>query len=224
MKTKFTILILFFLITSMQKKESIPKLVYIGDPMCSWCYGFSPELEKSLIELENKVDFELVMGGLRPYNTQTMKDLGDFLKGHWEEVNHRSGQKFKYEILKDQSFVYDTEPPSRAVLVMRKLNPEKEFEFFKAIQKAFYQENKNTNKVETYLELAKKYGIKQQTFKAEFESEELKKAIKEDFEKARKMGITGFPSMILEKNGKYHLISNGYTKAEEIVEKVLKLN
>ena len=27
-----------------------PHLIYFSDPMCSWCYGFGPELEKATRE------------------------------------------------------------------------------------------------------------------------------------------------------------------------------
>jgi len=41
-------------------------IIYIGDPMCSWCYGFGPEISKIKAEFP-EVDFQIVMGGLRPY-------------------------------------------------------------------------------------------------------------------------------------------------------------
>ena len=69
-------------------------LIYVGDPMCSWCYGFSPELVKVVEALKEKVKFELVLGGLRPYNTQTMVELKAFLTKHWQDVSDRSGQSF----------------------------------------------------------------------------------------------------------------------------------
>lgn len=196
-------------------------LIYIGDPMCSWCYGFSPELSKVMDNLEKGVDLRLVMGGLRPYNTETMKELGDFLNGHWKEVQERSGQSFGYDILKDHSFIYDTEPPSRAVLVVRKLNPEKEFAFFKAVQTAFYADNKNTHLVDTYMELAEQMDIDPTAFKTAFESEEMKDAVRRDFEWAAEMGVRGFPTLLLQIGEKYHLIANGYRKAEQ-VEMVIK--
>ena len=71
-----------------------PKLIYIGDPMCSWCYGFSNELSFIVEEYEDTVEFEMIMGGLRPYNTETMIDLKDFLSHHWEDVAKASGKKF----------------------------------------------------------------------------------------------------------------------------------
>lgn len=195
-------------------------LLYFGDPMCSWCYGFSPEFSKVTEALEDEVNVELVMGGLRPYNTQTMTDLGDFLQHHWEEVGQRSGQPFKYDILKDASFVYDTEPACRAVTTIRELKPEVEFEFFKAVQKAFYFENKNTDDLTTYTDLSAQFGFEKTAFAEMFESADMKAKVKKDFEKSAAMGVRGFPTVILKKGEKVILISNGYAEAEQVIDKV----
>ena len=152
MLIRLSLFLLTFIHTQLMAQEK-PVLIYIGDPMCSWCYGFSPEITKAKEELESTVDFLLIMGGLRPNGTETMADLGDFLKEHWDHVNQRSEMPFNYDILKDESFVYDTEPPCRAVVTMRKLNPKKEFDFFKEVQRAFYYENKNTKDGNTYIEM-----------------------------------------------------------------------
>lgn len=197
-----------------------PTLIYVGDPMCSWCYGFSPEFSEAVDQLDDKVELEMMMGGLRPYNTQTMKDLGDFLAHHWEEVNQRSGQPFKYDILKDQSFVYDTEPACRAVRVIRDLASDKELEFFKEVQSAFYHQNKNTAVVETYLEICDKLKIDKKAFKTAFESNEMKAAVRADFTASAEMGVRGFPTVIMKKNGEFFLVANGYTTAEKVIQKV----
>jgi putative protein-disulfide isomerase len=197
-------------------------IIYIGDPMCSWCYGFAPEISKVKAHFETQLDFRVVMGGLRPYNNETMTDLGDFLKHHWEEVSQRSGQPFGYGILEDTSFVYDTEPASRAVVVMRNLKPEAEFDFFKMIQTAFYLENKNTNEVATYLPLAASYGVSEREFEKAFESEEMKEKVKEDFRLAQQLGVRGFPSVVLELRGNYILVANGYTTSVALIDSIQK--
>ncbi|MEZ5009922.1 MAG: DsbA family protein [Chitinophagales bacterium] len=202
--------------------QNKPTLIYIGDPLCSWCYGFAEEISKAKESLKEKVDFELIMGGLRPYNTETMKSLGDFLKEHWEHVQERSGQPFNYDILNDHSFVYDTEPPSRAVKTMESIQPDKAFEFFKAIQKTFYADNLNTNHVDTYLPIVASYGIDGEKFKVAFESEEMKQATRDDFEKSANMGVSGFPTVVLQMGDKLILISNGYTTATSIELQVQK--
>ena len=40
----------------------VRKLIYVGDPMCSWCWGFAPEIES----LADDYPIEVVVGGLRP--------------------------------------------------------------------------------------------------------------------------------------------------------------
>lgn len=211
------LLFLSILISNNMDAQNKPQLIYIGDAMCSWCYGFAPEITKIKAHFENKVDFKIINGGLRPYNTESIVTLADFLKEHWQEISALTGQKFSYEILKKEDFIYDTEPASRAVVVCRNLNPEKEFEFFKATQELFYFQNKETNKADSYKELVAKFGINFNEFEKQFNSEEVKQQTKKEFEMASSIGVSGFPSLVLFQNGKYISIANGYGKAEKII-------
>lgn len=208
-----------FLANNIMSQEK-PRLIYFGDPMCSWCYGFAPELEKVVHEFSDRVDLELVMGGLRPYNTQTMVELKGFLTEHWEEVNHRSAQPFSYEILNDTKITYDTEPPSRAVVLVRSLKPEVEMDFFKEVQKLFYQKNKNLHLVESYFPLLEQFGIDKDAFTSAFESEEMKQKIREDFTKSADYGVRGFPTLVLQHGSDLYLISNGYAESENLIKKI----
>lgn len=202
-----------------------PTLIYIGDPMCSWCYGFSPELNKVIEHYDDKLDFDMVYGGLRPYNTQSMTELKDFLSHHWEDVNKASGQEFKYGILDSEDITYDTEPPSRACIVVRSMDKDKEYEFFKEVQKAFYFENKNLHLVESYHSILDNLDLDTKEFDQQFSSEEKKAEIRKDFEKSEEMGIRGFPSLVLKVNGELHLISNGYKDSDSIIKMIdSKLN
>lgn len=210
----------FLVFTSTTMAQETNKLIYFADPMCSWCYGFSPQLTKVVDNMGDSIEFEMVMGGLRPYNTETMKDLGDFLKEHWQEVAQRSGQAFSYEILEETAMVYDTEPACRAVALMRSLEPEKAFDFFKAIQKAFYEKNKNPNETATYVELAGDFGVDRVTFQKAFESDEWKAKIKEDFQYAATLGVRGYPTLVYQKGKDLYLLSNGYTEAAPLLEKI----
>lgn len=192
-------------------------LIYVGDTMCSWCHGFSPELDK-LKDMHPELTFRLVMGGLRPYNTEKAIDMAEFLRSHWMEIGERTGQPFSFDILDDPDFIYDTEPASRAVVVARMMNPEIEYEFFKAVQHAFYAGNKNTNDVKTYVELAKQFELDPAEYEKIFTSEEAQLQTKSDFRLSSDMGIRGFPSMVLKMGTKFVQIANGYQKAESIEE------
>ncbi|MCZ6504367.1 MAG: DsbA family protein, partial [Actinobacteria bacterium] len=68
------------------------KLIYVGDPMCSWCWGFAPEIES----LADEYPVEVVVGGLRPGpSAQPLDDrMAASLRHHWVEVSERTNQPF----------------------------------------------------------------------------------------------------------------------------------
>ena len=194
-------------------------LLYIADPLCSWCYGFAPEITKVMNDFSH-FDLELVMGGLRPYGSETMDTLKDFLKGHWEHVQERSEMPFNFAILENASFVYDTEPPCRAVVAVRTIDRELSFAFFKKIQTAFYADNLNTNEVSTYLPIVKELGIDEVLFQALFFDNDTRKRTAADFERSRTLGINGFPSVILQNHEQLTLIARGYIQAEVLIARI----
>ena len=72
----------------------MPRLVYVGDPMCSWCYGFGPQLS-ALLAGHPDAGIEIVTGGLRPFNTKPMtEEFREMLRGHWKSVEKMSGLPF----------------------------------------------------------------------------------------------------------------------------------
>lgn len=216
-------LVVCALINLSMNSSNKSKLIYVGDPMCSWCYGFAPELLEVKKELPEGMDFEVVTGGLRPYGTETMGELKSFLTHHWEEVHKRSGQEFNYGILDSSELLYDTEPSCRAVITMRNLAPEKEFEYFKLIQKGFYKNNLNPGSTVTYARQAEAMGVDRKEFAELFESEEMKNKTKADFQRSRRLGVNSFPSVLVQYNGEYHLIGQGYAKASALLKRIDKI-
>ena len=192
------------------------KLIYVGDPMCSWCYGFGPELTEVVETHEGQLEVELVMGGLRPYNKETMTDLKSFLTHHWEDVHKASGQPFSYGILDETELAYDTEPPCRASVVVRALAPEKELAFFKSAQTAFYKDNKDMNKSTSYHAMLKALELDTAAFDKLFDSNEYKTKVKKDFERAKLLGVSSFPTLLVEIDGKVTKVARGYAKAAEV--------
>ena len=194
-----------------------PTLIYIGDPMCSWCYGFAPEITKVKKALPD-YEFKVILGGLRPQGTETMADLGDFLEHHWKEIEKRTALPINYGIIGDESFVLDTEPGSRAVVVAREMNPENELDFFKAVQRAFYVDNKDMRSEATFIEIAKEFGLNAKDFAEKFNSEEARYNTRSDFQLAAEMGVKGFPSVVVRHNGQLYLAANGYRESANLLQ------
>jgi len=90
-------------------------LLYIADPMCSWCWGFSPVMEAIEKKYQDHVNIQLLVGGLRPGNTERFDEhRKEYILGHWRAVHQRTGQPFNFDFQMGPDFTYDTEPASRA--------------------------------------------------------------------------------------------------------------
>jgi putative protein-disulfide isomerase len=216
-----TILIMFLSINQKAFGQN-DTLIYIGDPMCSWCYGFSTELDKITTDFAD-LPLKIVVGGLRAHGTETFGSLSSFLHEHWEDVHKRSGQPFSYDILKSSDLVYNTEPACRAVVAVRAISPEKEYVFFKALQSSFYYKNEDPTDINTFTKLAASVGIDATKFEKYFLSPVIINETERDFQLAITMDVQGFPSLLALKDGKIHRISNGYMEAEQIEKRLISL-
>lgn len=222
--TIINIISIFFMSSS--GKQVKPKIIYVADTMCSWSYGFAPQIQKIKDHFNGNVDFELVNGGLRPYGTKLISESPSFLKGHWQEVEERTSQKFNYDLLTSKTFIVDTEPPARAVVAVRQMQPALEFEFFLGVQKMIFADNQDPRLIESYSPLLKELKLNEQAFKELFESPEMKQRTQEDFTRSARLGVRGFPSILVTHDNKITKITSGYTSAayaieaiEQIVEK-----
>ena len=201
----------------MQSKVAEKILFYFADPMCSWCWGFSPVIESIKQNFANDLKIALVLGGLRPGSTEPMEDTShEEILHHWHEVHKRTGQAFKLDGAMPAGFIYDTEPPSRAVVTMGELNAESVLPYFKSIQAAFYSEGRDVTQPEILSELAGAFDVKSSAFNAKFAEEEIKLKTLAHFQRARQFGVRGFPTLVLQDVKGYSLLSHGYQDFESL--------
>jgi len=199
------------------------QIIYIGDAMCSWCWGFSPVIEALREKYGGgSVDFILNVGGLRPGKQATLVDekTKRFLRHHWHEVAKASNQPFKYDFFDWQDFLYDTEPAARAVVCARKQSADLDFPFFKTVQEAFYVGNRDVTKFETLAEIAASFDIDQDLFREDFESEEMQKATYAEFYQAANLGATGFPTVLVREENRLMYLTKGYLPFETLDSRV----
>lgn len=204
-------------------------ILYVGDPMCSWCYGFGVPLAQLRTQFPD-VPVHLMLGGLRAYNTTVMDAvMKDKIRQHWLDVGRRSGQPFSYSIFERNDFIYDTEPACRAVATVRRHAPALALPMYHAIQQAFYAQGRDVTQAmvlgEVWDEVAGSAGEAWGAidFLRDFESETLKQLTRADFEQAQRWGIRGFPTLLAVADGQAQIITHGYTEAAVLAEKLASL-
>ena len=204
-------------------------LVYVGDPMCSWCYGFGVPLQKLLQQLPG-VPLAVVLGGLRAYNKVVMPDaLKSTLRHHWSEVTKRSGKPFGTGQFDQEGYIYDTEPACRAVVTIRTHAAEHTLAMYHAVQHAFYAEGRDITQTSVLADVWQELVDSEQVgdvvfsrnaFMEAFESDTIKTQTRNDFAMVQQWGIRGFPALIAVVNGEAQLVANGYMEADEMLQRV----
>lgn len=194
------------------------RLLYVMDPMCSWCWGFAPVFEALAAQAQEAgVGLHLVAGGLRPGTVQALGDGNRrYILDHWRAVAERSGQAFRFDGALPEDFVYNTEPASRALVTMRHLAPEQVWPLVRAIQQAFYVEGLDVTRPALLAELAEALGVPRPAFAEAFDSVALREATAADFRWAGDLGIAGFPTLLAERSGQLALLTNGYQPLERL--------
>ena len=194
------------------------ELIYVGDPMCSWCYGFLP-VKRQIEELcKDRAQVSFVAGGLHIDWTEPQDDeRKEFLRHHWDDVNQRSGQPFKYDILERDDFVYNTEPACRAAVTARDLNGNKTaLPFFSKLQEAFYAENQDITEADVLIDQACAFGLDKDSFAERFLSDAMRQQTIMDFQFAQRLGVTGFPTILVNDKFGYAYLTVGYQPIDQL--------
>ena len=187
------------------------RLLYVMDPMCSWCWGFAPVLDALAEQAAAAgVGVNLVLGGLRRDSVAIDAASRVRYLGYWQAVNASTGQLFNFTDGLPLGMVYDTEPACRAVVTARNLDPQSAWPLAKLIQRAFYTEGLDVTRASVLVELAEQAGIPRIVFAETFDSTEQRAATAADFSWVQDLGIAGFPTLLAERDGQLALLTNGY--------------
>src|SRR6185437_2496640 len=170
-----------------------PHLIYFSDPMCSWCYGFSPVIEDIRRTFGRALPVRVVMGGLRPGTETPMTEEAKLeIADRWTHVHEATGLPFDGSGMSRPGFVYDTDPAARAVVVARREGEELAGAFLARTQRAFYDEGRDVTPAAVLGDLAEELRLDREPFLAAWTSDEAKQETWRDYAISQRAGVTGF--------------------------------
>ncbi|MDP2384934.1 MAG: DsbA family protein [Bacteroidota bacterium] len=197
-----------------------PRILYIQDAMCGWCYAFGGILDELRLKHEDFFDFIAVSGGMVVGEAiAPISKLKDFLKDAIPKVEEHSGVKFgeKYlDLVEEGSYVNNSIKPAIALSAFKSMKPFSSVEFAHDIQFEHFYNGKNLNEREVYMELAANYDIDANELLARMNNDQFHTFAKDDFEFVKKLGITGFPCVIGETKKGLYMLSQGYIREEDM--------
>ena len=201
---------------------------YIGDPMCSWCWGISPVVKVSADFCATAGGaFMMTMGGLRAGGGDLWNaEFNAFLRQEWSKIAQTTGQPFGFTLLDAPAFNYDTEPACRAVVTAQLLQARHNLpvmmalEFLAALQRKFYVDGQNPGETHFYADICTRLGLDVAEFCELFASATAKQQTQQHFMRSLKWGVRSFPTLLLEQHGQFIPLAVGYVTAEQLLSRL----
>jgi putative protein-disulfide isomerase len=193
------------------------RLVYVMDPLCSWCWGFAPVAKGLFAQAAAAgVEAHMVVGGLRTGHTALDAGTRARILEHWHSVQAATGQPFAFEGAMPPGFVYNTEPACRAVVAARQVDPAQALPMAQAIASAFYEQGRDVTRTAMLVDIAQDIGLPRTRFAEAFDAPATLEATQADFTWSHDLGISGFPTVLAERDRQFALLTNGYQPLEEL--------
>lgn len=203
------------------------EILYCYDPLCGWCYAFSPVIARLEERFGKEIKFTAYSGGMvtgsrvAPIN-EGFSFIKDSLTGLEERTGIQFGQPFR-ELVEDGSYIYNSEPACRALTVYKSISNNSSIAFAHALQKSLFYEGKSLNEAEHLATLAEQHQIDKALFLQLFEEEKYKQKTVEEFAFVQRLGVRGFPALLFRDHQKVYALTRGYQAYEPLEEVMLQV-
>ncbi len=198
------------------------ELVYVHDPMCSWCYAFEPLRQDLVAALDGRLPVRRLLGGLAPDSDAPMPELmREKLEQTWQRIEQVvPGTRFNYDFWRHCAPRRSTYPSNRAVIAARRQDPVCDTRMTARIQQAYYLEAQNPSDDSTLTELAMELGLDTERFARDLVAGETRQAHEAEMMQARALDIYSFPSLAVVHDGVPRHLALTYTELDFLLEQI----
>jgi putative protein-disulfide isomerase len=177
---------------------------YLMDPLCGWCYGAAPALQK--LRKVQGVQLEIAPTGLfAGAGSRAMDaDFAAYASSNDERIERMTGQRFtqryRSQVL-DAGGRFDSGPATLALTAVQLTAPEREFDALGAIQQARYVDGLDTSSLATLADVLRGLQLDAAAQRLQQADEALVVANRERMASAQRdmqqFGAQGVPSLVL---------------------------
>lgn len=203
-----------------QSKKEI-HCFYIYDALCGWCYGFSKVFHHFYDRHESDMQFHVLSGGMITGDREgPIGEVAGYIKEAYKDVEKRTGvefgDKFLNDILEDGTTHFTSVRTAVAMTVMKLSNPAKQVPYALRLQQAIYRDGIAPTDDMAFAEIASNFGQETAEFLALMKQDRVLERTEKEFDAVKQMGVSGFPTVIVQMGEKAVPIARGYTDLKDL--------
>lgn len=210
-------------ITTMNNTENTNqiRLWYVYDALCGWCYGFSPVMQRLHSEYAPTLDFEVISGGMiRGSRIGAIGEVAPYIAKAYKDVENRTGVRFGegflQGILAEGTAIFTSIPAAMAMAAFKSLQPHNAVAFAHTLQNAIYRDGIEPSNHQAFGKYAEEFGIAADDFLELMLSPFTEERAEAEFDLCARLGITSFPTVLVQQGNQLTMIAQGYTEYDEL--------
>ena len=200
----------------------IRQILYIFDPLCGWCYGFSETIWSFYQQHRSRYDFIPIVGGMiTGSRIGPASDMYDYLKQAIPRLETTTGCKMGQpymDMIQSDKVIFNSEPPCRAVVTFRSIQPQNSLSFVRELQKAHFQQGKDYNNEDMYATILSQFEVDPEAFYTAYASQDIQNVMQQDFDWVSQARINGFPCVVVNIDNHLTMLASGYTPLDRLNE------
>lgn len=207
------------------------RITYLFDPLCGWCYGAGPVLER--LAQRDDVTLELAPTGLFAGEGARSMDA-QFAAYAWQNdqrIARLTGQAFsdtyRNRILGAVGAMFDSAPATLGLVAVGLTEPAGELEALKALQRGRYVDGRNNSDLAVVAEILAETDFAEAAQRVRAPDEELLSAYRRRIETARsdmtRFGVDGVPALVVGEAAQRRMLRSGalFGSFDALVEQLL---
>lgn len=198
------------------------RITYLFDPLCGWCYGAGPALEK-LSRLDG-VTLDLAPTGMfageasRPMD----KQFASYAWQNDQRIARLTGQPFsdayREHVLGAVGGLFDSAPATLGLVAVGLSDPAREFDALKILQRARYQEGRNNSDLGVVADTLAPAGFVEAAQRVQAPDASLLAAYRSRISAARadmaRFGVQGVPTILVKSGDECRKIDSRFLYGE----------
>src|SRR5690606_39273932 len=178
------------------------ELVYGYDPLSAWCYAFGAALHQLRQALGDRLLVRVACVGMaRGEAARPVRLAASQLRAGIRSVQARTGvlfgERFVHGLLRSETWVFDSEPASRALIAAQQLAPDRALDFATGLATAFHGCGLEPDAPSTLRAVAMEAGIDGDALIERWSDPFALRTTEAHFDHTRACGITTAPSLHL---------------------------
>ncbi len=195
------------------------KLTYAFDAYCGWCYGFGPVIREFAAANAERIELRVLSGGLFTGPRAQPVSAYPYIPEADARIAELTGAVFGdgyAEAFARGTAVLDSADAATALAALRQQAPERALEIAGALQAAWYRDGRPLSEPETVAGVATGLGLDAGAASAAYADPATRRAVEEEFRQVRRLGVEGFPTLLLHTAAGVRRIGGPMSSAEDL--------